>query len=193
VPEGCENVAGLRVWARQHCVLGCLGRAPGSGRPKVGSALYALRRRTPTPSMCFTRWRCAPAGMTTVRPVCALNTAPITTPPSSSIRTDTGSRLIAAQAKPEVSYSRTDPLPGWQVGRAVSLCVISARTDSHHPLEATDCPAAPEPVGSVSLKSAMAPRGVRGGHCHDMAASGATAAFRAGGKGASKRGGAASR
>jgi len=36
---------------------------------------------------------------------------PITTPPSSSIRTDTGSRPIAVQAKPEVSHNQNDPLP----------------------------------------------------------------------------------
>jgi len=52
---------------------------------------------------------CALAGVTTVPPVCA--TAPTTTPPSSLIRTDTGSRRIAAQAKPEVSPNQNDPLP----------------------------------------------------------------------------------
>jgi len=36
---------------------------------------------------------------------------PITTPPSSSIRTDTRSRRIAVQAKPEVSHNQNDSLP----------------------------------------------------------------------------------
>ena len=49
----------------------------------------------------FTRRRCARAGMTTVRPVCARYTAPITTLPSSSIQTDTGSRRIPVPPKPE--------------------------------------------------------------------------------------------
>jgi hypothetical protein len=52
----------------------------------------------------FTRLRCAPAGMTTACPVCARNTALIITLPSSSIRTDTGSRPITVRAKLELSW-----------------------------------------------------------------------------------------
>ena len=64
---------------------------------------FVLPQRTPLPFMRFTRRRCALAGMTMVRPVCARYTALITTLPSSSIRTDTGSRRITVQPKPEVS------------------------------------------------------------------------------------------
>jgi hypothetical protein len=46
-----------------------------------------------------------------VRPVCARYTALITTLPSSSIRTDTGSRRITVQPKPEVSPNQNDRLP----------------------------------------------------------------------------------
>ena len=42
---------------------------------------------------------CAPAAGTTVGRVCGQCTLRITTPPSSSIRTDTGSKLISVQAK----------------------------------------------------------------------------------------------
>src|SRR6516165_4728459 len=54
-------------------------------------------------SMRFTRWRCALAGATTVHPVCARNTAPITTLLSSSIRMDIGSRPITVQVKRELA------------------------------------------------------------------------------------------
>jgi hypothetical protein len=67
------------------------------------------RRRTPMPSMRFTRRRCAPAGMTTVRPLCARNTAPITTPPSSSIRTYTG--LSRPRRNLKSVTIRLNPLP----------------------------------------------------------------------------------
>ena len=58
------------------------------------------------PSTHFTRLRGAPAGMTTAHPVCARNTALIITLPSSSIRTDTGSRPITVPAKPELGWRR---------------------------------------------------------------------------------------
>jgi catechol 2,3-dioxygenase-like lactoylglutathione lyase family enzyme len=58
VPEARENAAGLRVWSRQHRTLGCPGRAPGSSRRKVGSALLLhsgeCRRRR-----CVSRSRAA--------------------------------------------------------------------------------------------------------------------------------------
>ena len=63
----------------------------------------ALRRQTPPPSMRFTQRRCTQVGKTTVRPVCARFTGPITTLPSSSIQTDTASKHITVQARPEVS------------------------------------------------------------------------------------------
>jgi catechol 2,3-dioxygenase-like lactoylglutathione lyase family enzyme len=56
--------------------------------------------------MHFTRLRCAPAGVTTARPVRARNTVLIITLPSSSIRTDIGSRPITVRAKPETSWRR---------------------------------------------------------------------------------------
>src|SRR5580704_3491484 len=70
----------------------------------------ASQRRMLPQSMRFMRRRCALVGATTVHPVCARYTAPITTPPSSSIRTDTGWRRITVQAKPEVSHNQNDPL-----------------------------------------------------------------------------------
>jgi catechol 2,3-dioxygenase-like lactoylglutathione lyase family enzyme len=54
-------------------------------------------------SMHFTLLRCAQVGKTTVRPVCARFAAPTTTLPSSSIQTDTASKHITVQARPEVS------------------------------------------------------------------------------------------
>jgi hypothetical protein len=61
----------------------------------------ALRRRMPRPSMRFMLRRCAQADGTTVRPVCGRCMTPITTPPSSLTRTNTGSKLTTAPAKSE--------------------------------------------------------------------------------------------
>ena len=77
---------------------------------------FVLPQRTPLPFMRFTRRRCALAGMTTVHPVCARYTARITTPPSSLTRTDTGSRRITVQPKPEASHVQNDHLPRLQSG-----------------------------------------------------------------------------
>jgi hypothetical protein len=59
--------------------------------------------------MHFMRRRCALVGVTMARPACARYTVPTTTQPSSSIRTDTESRRITVQAKPEVSDNHSDP------------------------------------------------------------------------------------
>jgi catechol 2,3-dioxygenase-like lactoylglutathione lyase family enzyme len=65
----------------------------------------------PSLSVRFTRRRCVQVDTTTVHPVCARYTAPITTPPSSSIRMDTGLRRITVRAKPEGSHRQHGPLP----------------------------------------------------------------------------------
>jgi hypothetical protein len=59
----------------------------------------ALRLRMLLPSMRFTRRRCGQVGMTTARRVFAQFTVPTTTPPSSSIRTDTASRRIMGRVR----------------------------------------------------------------------------------------------
>jgi len=65
---------------------------------------FVLPLRTPPPSTRFTRRRLPQGGATMVRPVYVRFTPPTTTPPSSSIQTDTGSKHITVQSKPEVSY-----------------------------------------------------------------------------------------
>jgi catechol 2,3-dioxygenase-like lactoylglutathione lyase family enzyme len=99
----------------------------GYGRDSI--ALWVVQAERPVPAdeksglhICFTapdsaaverftRRRWPQAGMIMVRPVCARYTALITTPPLSSIRTDTGSRRITVQPRPEVSYNQSDRLP----------------------------------------------------------------------------------
>ena len=63
----------------------------------------ALQHQIPPPSMRFTRQLWRQAGTTMVRPVYVRFTPPTTTPPSSLIQTDTESRHITVQPKPEVS------------------------------------------------------------------------------------------
>src|SRR5215472_8418509 len=64
----------------------------------------ALQHQMPPPSMRFTRQPWPQGDTKMVRPVYVRFTAPATTPPSSSTRTDTGSRRITVQPKPDVSY-----------------------------------------------------------------------------------------
>ena len=99
----------------------------GYGRDRIAFWVFQAERPVPADEksglhFCFTApdpaavdafhaTAMAAGGTTMVRPVCVRFTTPTTTPPSSSIQTDIGSRHISVQPKPEVSHIRKDRLP----------------------------------------------------------------------------------